>query len=44
MGAPLTTLDARNAGMLRMLLGLPGQDAEGQAPIHDVPAAVARPR
>ena len=42
-GAPLMTLDARSADMMRMLLGItaPRDDA---ARIHEVPAASAGPR
>jgi glycosyltransferase involved in cell wall biosynthesis len=43
-GAPLTTLDARQTGMLRMMLGLPGQGAEASRLGREMPAASAGPR
>jgi hypothetical protein len=42
-GAPLTTLDARNAGMLRMLLGI-STDGVDAASIREVTAASGGPR
>ena len=42
-GAPLTTLDARNAGMLRMLLGI-STDSVDAASIREVTAASGGPR